>query len=472
LKKVFSLLLMVIILFCVTGCNKKNKENNNSSDNSTSGVIHAEDTTESSNNNTSEDKNTAQNESDESDNKSHTDSSGNNSSNATESDIGTDSSQSDNHKNDSSTDDETEKEPAYKDIICQRIPENGWKTVELVSETENLCISLSIPKNWEINDGKIMKNGKQIGNIQTNAPKNSKNSYEIFSLNSATTVFRRSIEEYSIDGKIEYKRLFKVSNYSETVGKNIFFITVNYNEIDNSAATKMLSSFSYLGKERILPEIKNDSKIFLILGNSFLNTSKIADFLSDFLITDGGNYAVEIRFGGTIVDFANDQTLISEIENGNFAYIFQCGFYFNNAHNVTVTEAFKTILDACQKSDTALAAFPAHNEHNVEINNVLQAYDNLYCLSWKEEINSLIESGFSATTLTQNDFCINDNFKHSTPLAGYVGAHLIYRNIFSKIPPDLSDTAPLDMGTINSKLLTYPSTGIVPGKAKIIKYYI
>ena len=32
------------------------------------------------------------------------------------------------------------------------------------------------------------------------------------------------------------------------------------------------------------------------------------------------------------------------------------------------------------------------------------------------------------------DFCIDDQHKHSTPLAGYVGAHMIYRAIFGEIP--------------------------------------
>ena len=34
--------------------------------------------------------------------------------------------------------------------------------------------------------------------------------------------------------------------------------------------------------------------------------------------------------------------------------------------------------------------------------------------------------------------CINDSHKHSTPLAGYVGAHMIYRAIYDEMP-----TAPM-----------------------------
>lgn len=471
MKKVLSVLLIIIFMFSVSACKKEKNKNNTSSDNTTSGIIHADDNSNTDNQSSNSD-NVSSNTSDNSQSSSTSDKDKTDNSSTSSQGNNTNSSQYDDNKDNTNSTDIDESGPLYKDIICQSIPESGWKTVELVSKSDNSCITLSIPKNWEIKDGKILEKGKEIGEITTKSPNKSINSYENYSLNAGTTVFRRSIEEYSIKGKTEYKRLFKVSKYTEMVGSNIFYILIDYSKLDNAAATKMLGSFAYLGADREMPEIENDSKVFLILGNSFLNTSKIAEFLSDMLITDGSNYTVEIRFGGTVVDFASDKALISEIENGNFAYIFQCGFYYNSAHTVTVTDSFKTIIDACKKSATSLVAFPAHNEHNVEINNMLSCYGDVYCLNWKEEINSLIESGVSYTTLTEGDFCINDNYKHSTPLAGYVGAHLIYRNIFGKMPPELSSTAPLDMSTINNKLLTYPTTGIVPGKQAITKYFI
>ena len=45
------------------------------------------------------------------------------------------------------------------------------------------------------------------------------------------------------------------------------------------------------------------------------------------------------------------------------------------------------------------------------------------------EINSLIKAGRDKW-----DFCINDAHLHSTPLAGYVGAHMIYRAIYGEVP--------------------------------------
>ena len=463
LKNIISVFLIILIIFSIVGCNKDKNNKNTSSDNTISGIIQADDSSE----------NTTQSENSSNE-------SSNTSSDSQSSDKNTtvNSNNSHNNNNSSKPNNQTNNTTSentnlsYKDIICQSIPENGWKTVELVSKTDNSCISLNLPKSWEIVDSKILKNNNEIGEIKTKAPQKSNNSYESYSLNEGTTVFKRSIEEYIDNGKISYKRLFRVSKFTETVGSNIFFIAINYSELDNAAAAKILGSIKYLGTDRNPPQIENDSKVFLILGNSFLNSSKIADFLSDMLITDGSKYAVEIRLGETVVDFANNQDLITDIEKGTFAYIFQCGFYYNSEQKDTITNAFKTILDACEKSNTSIVQFPAHNEHLTEIKNVLSQYENLYCLNWKEEINSLIESGVSHSSLTQSDFCENDSYKHSTPLAGYVGAHMIYRNIFGSMPPKLSSSAPLDMSTINTKLLTYPTTGIIPGKVTIIKYYI
>ena len=70
------------------------------------------------------------------------------------------------------------------------------------------------------------------------------------------------------------------------------------------------------------------------------------------------------------------------------------------------------------------------------------------CLSWKEEIDALISGG-----VRYDDMCMNDMHQHSTPLAGYVGAHLIYRNLFDKIPLELGDGAPLYENRSRRKIL-------------------
>ena len=50
------------------------------------------------------------------------------------------------------------------------------------------------------------------------------------------------------------------------------------------------------------------------------------------------------------------------------------------------------------------------------------------------------------------DLCMDDEPQHSKPLAGYVGAYAIYKNLFNELPGDLSNSAPLTNQYIRSKL--------------------
>jgi hypothetical protein len=52
-----------------------------------------------------------------------------------------------------------------------------------------------------------------------------------------------------------------------------------------------------------------------------------------------------------------------------------------------------------------------------------------HCLNWKGELEGLIKRGVDIW-----DLCISDAYNHSRPLAGYVGAHMIYRAIYNELP--------------------------------------
>jgi hypothetical protein len=112
------------------------------------------------------------------------------------------------------------------------------------------------------------------------------------------------------------------------------------------------------------------------------------------------------------------------------------------------------MINACKSSDTNLAIFPAHNESSSLIGTAGMLHPTALFLDWKGEIDSFISSG-----IDQSHFCIADSHKHSTPLAGYVGAHMIYRAIFDKVPTETSYSA---VSQSELALLgNYPSTGIV-----------
>ena len=88
------------------------------------------------------------------------------------------------------------------------------------------------------------------------------------------------------------------------------------------------------------------------------------------------------------------------------------------------------------------------------INLAIENYDDIPVLNWKNEVNALINGG-----VNYNDFCVNDSHKHSTPLAGYVGAHMIYRTLFKTTPPVLTYNAPLSEDFVKLKLEDYISSG-------------
>ena len=524
MKKYTIFVLIFIFIFSVVGCNK-NPENLSSTDTTTSGIIYTSDPDDTNNtNNTSSDNNGSDkngissddksdnesdtnsgnnNNNDSSNDKSENNNNGNNTNNNKNPQNGDNELQQNNtsnqnnnnnesnnlnsnNSNNSSTQSNSSKPNSenneYINIPCRTVADTDWKKIELVSKTNKLYISLSVPKDWEIkDDGLIYRNDVQIGTISSKKPTQSLASFEETDRQESNVVFKKSVEKYIFNDVKEFKRIFKASQLSVSGAKNLN-ITLNYSELDSSATQKLFNSFSYCGVDRKMPVLSdenNSGKKLLILGNSFLTSSKIADFLSDMLITDGAKYVVESKVisGAEVADFANDSQLIEKIESKVYAYVFQCGFYTDEKSWGTSEKSgpLQKIIDACKKSNTNLVVFPAHNESTPVINRALDKYSDIYFINWKNEIDNLINSGIgesSPTQLTTEDFCENDQQKHSTPLAGYVGAHMIYRNIFGKIPPALSTTAPLDMAQIDSKLLSYSSTGIVPGKSVVYKYYI
>ena len=136
---------------------------------------------------------------------------------------------------------------------------------------------------------------------------------------------------------------------------------------------------------------------------------------------------------------------------GYFAAVFMCGFY--STYDVP---AFETFVNACKASGTPLAIFPAHNESSDEL--AVKAYPDVYFVNWKGEINALISDG-----VDRWDMCIDDYHKHSTPMAGYVGAHMIYRALYGEIPPVVSQYGSLYHSDVTKTLGEYyVKTGTVP----------
>ena len=148
--------------------------------------------------------------------------------------------------------------------------------------------------------------------------------------------------------------------------------------------------------------------------------------------------------------YAYDEEVMSSIRNGDYAVVFICGFYDNSQ-----AEHLAVMKEACDASGTALVIFPAHNEQTNSIKYAYEQVEGVYLLNWKDEVQSFIDNGGDKW-----DFCINDQHLHSTPMAGYIGAQMIYRAIFGEIP-NCSLSATISQSEVNRTLGEYVKTGIV-----------
>ncbi len=189
----------------------------------------------------------------------------------------------------------------------------------------------------------------------------------------------------------------------------------------------------------------NASQVILILGNSFVSTSKVGRFLNDMLFEGSTHMECEAVSRGyaSVLTYTSDTAMMEAIAQGQYSYVFLCGFYsYGDA------AAVQDMVNVCKASDTGLVLFPAHNEQQ----EVLNAVSGVPVLNWKKEINSIISRG-----VAYSDFCIDDAHQHSTPLAGYIGAGLIYRAIFEETPPPLL-AAPMSMWQVEEILGSYVHT--------------
>ena len=189
----------------------------------------------------------------------------------------------------------------------------------------------------------------------------------------------------------------------------------------------------------------------LLLGNSFISTSEIGATLRDMFSKNGKSCTVTpiSRGYATVKTFAQDSGLLSSIRGGSYDAVFLCGLY-----STSEAEHIAAVKKACDASGTRLILMPAHNESRSAIQAAAKAYPELEIMDWKAEIDAFIANGESKW-----DFCINDQHTHSKPLAGYVGAHMIYRGIYGKVPT--YGTGSVTQVLLDRVLGDYTATGIL-----------
>lgn len=322
----------------------------------------------------------------------------------------------------------------YTDIVCTKI--ESFKEVSFNLKGSETIVFINLPKNWSIkkeNGGySILKSSKTIGSITATPKTNGEDeSQNVFCQELAANNIKVEtlIDKKSAGNQPSYTRTLRY-NYDDFGKDKSIIVSFNYEQADSSAVYNMMSTVRTVAPPKnntgVFP-LNDTRKKILILGNSFISTSNIGNILQDMC---GSKLQVEAVSVGmaTLSTFVEDGYTLQNIGSGKYSAVFMCGLFneFNFTH-------LKKIITACDKSDTKLAVFPAHNESRTQIDRVPIMYPNTVVLDWKAEINALIDKG-----IAKSYFCIDDEAKHSTPLAGYVGAHMIYRAVFGEIPKTAS----------------------------------
>ena len=370
---------------------------------------------------------------------------------------------------DDTTEDDTEtveqvdpfENASYEGIKRQKA--RSYRSKYLGFKEDTTFLQLECPILWKLKETsagyEITRSGTPIGQIVSGEADDTAN-WKI--LNS------ESSEEngISVTKHIERKKGTKTFRYryiyEYTVGENAHTVTLtaSYAELDATGEQKLCDDVTYVdqyssGSRGVLSASGEPASI-LILGNSFISTSNIGNILREMLTQNGKACDVEAISRGyaEVETYASDSELLARIRRGEYNMVFICGFYDREE-----VENLEVIRKTCNRSNTQLVIFPAHNENAGVVAYAQETYPSLVCLNWKNEIDLLIKSGVSI-----RDFCINDEHQHSTPLAGYVGAHMIYRAIYNELPNRPMRYA-LAQSDIDGVLGNYAYVGSVPNLA-------
>ena len=363
---------------------------------------------------------------------------------------------------------ETEPPLDHRTLECLAVDE--WKRVGITWSGVDETVVMDIPLNWTLKkyDGStyiILRDGRDIGDIRLGDPSTA------LAVESSRTYLNgdgdvelctqvRRVREGSGEG---FRRLLGFF-YADGAAEHTVYLEIDYTELDDAAVEHIGADFDKGSRDDVVTVSLaggNASNKILVAGNSFVRTSSVGVFLTQFTENGGQPYEIEwISTSSVTIVYYLGAEWLARIRSGEFHAIAMCGLYY--AANVA---DLHLLIDACRVSDTVLVMFPAYNESSKQIASAKAKYPGLTVLNWKDEINRFIDAGISKW-----DFCINDSYLHSKPLAGYVGAHMLYMTLFDEVPPEYEGDSPLSMTYIREKLGdTYVRTGVSPGESPIYK---
>ncbi len=359
---------------------------------------------------------------------------------------------------------------AYLDIECYQPNEFSEKL--FAWENDRQVLSLDMPDEWELSQNSsggiaITRNGKTIGAMVSGDPEGI-SEWEVLQITEEShsgMFIQKCIEKRGSGETLTFRCRF-VFQYQADGEERTVTLTANYEEVADFTSRKLLVApeVAELATDPgfgILSDVpKHD---LLILGNSFIGSSEVGWILQEMLDNNrkDANVTPVSRGYATVDTYISYSSLMSEIRYGLYDIIFICGFY-----NTGEASNLEVLKEACDASGTTLVIFPAHNENATAISTARSRCPSLVCLDWKQEVDALIAQG-----VDRWDFCINDQHKHSTPLAGYVGAHMIYRALYGTVPQG-SVYGSISQSEVNFLLGDYPMNPTIPLKDADDVFYL
>lgn len=352
--------------------------------------------------------------------------------------------------------DDPDEDGEYKNIIKQLA--TSYEYTSLGESNTQGAVYFRHPAQWEFvkrEDGgfDLTRDGRLIGEVIFGKKEDSWKVISSRSIDGRLDV-NEYIEKYggglTLTFRYRYEYLFRENGEEKAIT-----LTVDCAQVSSVCAKRLFSepilqSVSTSENYGILSEL-NGKKI-LIAGNSFINTSKIGYTLSDIVSSSGNKLSVfHWSTGYAHVDtYLNNNEFMTSVRNGSYDAVFICGLYSSDQ-----VEPLGKLKQECEKAGVMLIVLPAYNEDAAAIKMARDEYPDLPFLDWKGEVTALIDSGVSKWEL-----CVNDAHLHSTPLAGYVGAHMIYRAIFGECPKGYPSRY-LTKSEVETKLGSYITSPVI-----------
>ncbi len=388
-----------------------------------------------------------------------------NDSQSSEEEQSTNTSQTQTQGEESSSQDESETQtsaPSTEDedkayLSIPRFRPAGYKKSHFAIKDSEYVLTLELPQEWSLSKDsdtlyKIKRAGSEIGFITISEPTNSAEWSEVTSREKQVEhmTATESVEKRGTGNTLEFRYRWRYS-YTENAKSHELNVYVDCAETPSLIGYKLMSLVTIKPRRTdpnfsILPA-ELDGKSMLVVGNSFVGTSDIGEVLQNLFAENGKSNTVHsISIGmGNIGKYAVDEQILSTLRSGAYDVLFISGFYTQDD-----TYSLEIIKNVCDENGIFVVVLPAHNENQSSAEKSAKELD-IPIINWKYELDELINSG-----VNKFDLCVNDSYYHSKPLAGYVGAHMIYRAIYGEVPSNIgSYVSSLEM----SKLGDYARTG-------------